>query len=68
LKDEGDNLSTFAQTFNCVVKCVPLALATPWQGSYSSHVFNKACQNDYNDVNVCVGFQKFSLNATQCAL
>ncbi len=29
VKDEGGNLSTFAQTFNFVVNCAPLALAAP---------------------------------------
>ncbi len=30
VKDEGDNLSTFARTLSFVVNCVPLKLATAW--------------------------------------
>jgi hypothetical protein len=29
VKDEGGNLSTLAQTFDFMVKCVPLVLVTP---------------------------------------
>jgi hypothetical protein len=33
-----------------------------------SHVFNKACQYDYNHTNICVGFWEVNLKPTQFAL
>jgi hypothetical protein len=33
VKDESENLFTLARTFSFVVKCVPLAIETPWQGT-----------------------------------
>jgi hypothetical protein len=64
VKDESGNLFTLTQAFNFVVNCVPLALATSWQGSHFGHVFNKACQDATNDAIVCFAFQEVSLKAT----
>jgi hypothetical protein len=44
VKDESENLFTLARTFSFVVKFVPLAIETPWQGTCFGHAFNKACQ------------------------
>jgi hypothetical protein len=30
VKDDGGNLSTFAQALSFIVSCVPLALVAPW--------------------------------------
>jgi hypothetical protein len=37
-----------------MVKCVPLAVIIPWQGSCFGHVLNKAHQYAYNDANLLV--------------
>ncbi len=58
VKDEGGNLSTFAWTFTSMVKCTDLALATPWQGYYFGHAFNKACEYALNGTNVYVDFHE----------
>jgi hypothetical protein len=48
--------------------CDPLALRTPWQGSYFGHAFSKTCQYATNDVILYYGFQEVNLKATQSAL
>jgi len=52
-----------------MVKCVPLALATPWQGYNFGHVFNKTCEYVLNGTNVYVDFHEvIYLKATQSSL
>jgi hypothetical protein len=41
-----------------MVKCTDLALATPWQGYYFGHAFNKACEYALNGTNVYVDFHE----------
>jgi hypothetical protein len=54
VKDEDVNLFAFAWAFTSMVKCVPLALTIPWQGSCFEHVLNKTHQYAYNDTNLFV--------------
>jgi hypothetical protein len=52
-----------------MVKCVPLALATPRQGYYFGHAFNKACEYVLNGTHVYVDFHEVKyLKATQSSL
>jgi hypothetical protein len=52
-----------------MVKCVPLALATPWQRNYFGHAFNKACEYALNGTNVYVDFHEVKyLKATRSSL
>ncbi len=63
VKNESGNLSTFAQAFNYVVRCSPLGLVAPWQGSCFGCTFNKTCQYVCNDANVYLGFGEVNLKA-----
>ncbi len=63
VKNEGGNLSTFAEAFNYVVRYNPLGLVAPWQGSCFGHTFNKTCQYVCNDANVYLGFGEVNLKA-----
>jgi hypothetical protein len=57
VKDESENLFTLARIFSFVVKCVPLAIETPWQGTcFGQPSFNKACQYACNDTKIAIGF------------
>jgi hypothetical protein len=49
VKDDGGNLSTFAQALSFIVSCAPLALVAPWRRSFFGHAFNKTCQYATND-------------------
>jgi len=51
-----------------VVQCVPLIVATPWQGSCFGLTFSKPCQYNCSDTNVYVGFCEVSLKAKQSTL
>jgi hypothetical protein len=52
-----------------MVKCVLLALATPWQGYNFGHAFNKACKYVLNGTNVYVDFHEVKyLKATRSSL
>jgi hypothetical protein len=61
MKNEGGNLSTFAQILVFVISCTPLALLVP-SSKVHVHAFNKTCQYACNDTNVFVGFCEVSLN------
>jgi hypothetical protein len=56
MKDKRGNLSTLARVLSSMVSCVPLKLATPWQGSCFGHVFSKTCQYVHNDATICLRF------------
>jgi hypothetical protein len=58
VKDENENLFTLARTFSFVVKCVPLAIETPWQGTCFGHAFNKPYRYACNDTKIAIGFEK----------
>jgi hypothetical protein len=56
VKDESENLFTLARTFSFMVKYVPLAIETPWQGTCFGHAFNKAYKYACNDTKNAVDF------------
>jgi len=64
VKDEGGNMSNFAQTINFMVKCVPLVHVVLWLGSCFCHVFSKTYQYVCNGMNVHLDFQEVNLKAT----
>jgi hypothetical protein len=64
MKDKGGNMSTLPRALSFMVNCVPLKLATPWQGSCIGHAFNKACQYVCNNATICLGFREVNLKAT----
>jgi len=52
-----------------MVKCVFLALATPWQGYYFGQAFNKTCVYALNGTNVYVDFHEVKyVKATRSSL